>query len=226
MTQALTRWIARQNQLTRRILWFLAITGTIFPIGFVIGVVASSIDKGRIPPLATTYVALAIAVAMTTCGLLLINVLRQAEPPTTPYEQRYNRSILTIGAIGGLVGLTLALAKLGGGDEPEKVTLDWLLDPSAFQSISPPVTVAATALLVFALGAAFTWYHRIIDDHEERSVLWGSTLSYYFMLIAVPCWLLLAAGGLLPPMTGIVALCLILFGTLVQAAVWAWLKYR
>ena len=226
MTQALARWTARQRPLTRAILWFLAITGALFTVGFFIGFGVAMIEKGRLPHEPISYAALAGAAAAMAGCVVLINALRQGQPPETPYERRYNRAILAFGGIGGLVGLTLALAKLRGPDEPEHLSLEWLLDPAAFQSISPAAAIGSTVLLLIVLGGAFTWYHRIIDDHEERGVLWGSTIGYYFMLFAVPCWLLLAAGGLLPAMTGAVALALVLASTVVQAAVWVWLKYR
>ena len=226
MIDALTRWTARRGHATRAILWFLTITATLFLVGFFIGFAVATVEKGRPPQEALSYLALVGAAAGLTGCILLINALRHGQPPQTPYERRYNRVILTVGGIGGIIGLTLALAKLGGPDEPEHLSLDWILDPSAFQSLSPIVAIGATVMLLAVLGGSFTWYHRIIDDHEERGVLWGSTIGYYFMLFAVPSWLLLAAGGLLPAMTGLIALALVLFSTFVQAAVWAWLKYR
>jgi hypothetical protein len=226
VTQIFARWTARQSPLTRAVLWFLAITGAVFLIGFFIGFGVAMIEKGRLPRELLSYAALAGAAAAMTGCVALINALRHGQPPETPYERRYNRAILAFGGIGGLVGLTLALAKLGGPDEPEHLSLEWLLDPAAFQSMSPAAAIGAAVLLLVVLGVAFSWYHRIIDDHEERSVLWGSTIGYYFLLFAVPCWLLLAAGGLLPAMTGAIAFALVLASTVIQAGVWAWLKYR
>lgn len=226
MTEALTRWTANQSRFTRGLLWIIAIIGSVFLVGFFVGFTIAIIKHGGVSHPIRSIVAFVIAAAALAGSILLFKALRSGQPPETAYERRYNRVILTLGGIGGLIGMFLATAKLFGPDEPEKLSIEWLLDPTSLYAIPPFAAVTATVLLLVVLGASFTWYHRIIDDHEERGVLWGSTIGYYFMLFAVPCWLLLAAGGLLPPMTGLVALALIIFSTFVQAGVWAWLKYR
>lgn len=224
-TQSLADWTARQGRVTRAILWIVACIGPLFLFGFLVGYVVSIIRRGG--PSHPTEVAIVLplaAVALVAC-LLLFAALRNGRPAETPYERRYNRAILAMGAIGGVSGMGWAMWQMSKEPEPDGSVFRWMLDPAAFATLSPAVAIFVVVLLVVALGGAFTWYHRIIDDHEERGVLWGSTIGYYFLIFAVPCWLLLAAGGLLPAMTGVTALALVLASTVVQAAVWAWLKY-
>lgn len=226
MTQTLATWTARQGRVTRGILWIVACIGPLFLFGFLVGYGVAIIKRGGPSNPIEAAIALPLAaLAMVGC-LLLLAALRRGQPAATPYERRYNRVILTLGAIGGLAGMGWAMLNLGRADEPENFNMTWLVDTAGFAPLSPAIAIGAVLFLVVSLSAAFAWYHRIIDDHEERGVLWGSTIGYYFMLLAVPCWLLLAAGGLLPTMTGAIALALVLASTVVQAAVWAWLKYR
>ncbi len=226
MTQALTRWTANLTPAKRAILGFLALTLAIFTVGFFVGFGIATIEKGHLPRSPWSYLALVTAAAALSALVIFINALRHSQPARTSYEKRYNRAIVAFGAIGGLIGLSWAMLQISNADEPKGFDLSWMFDPAAFQALPPGAAIAAVVVLILVLGGAFAWYHRIIDDHEERGVLWGSTIGYYFMLFAVPCWLLLAAGGLLPTMTGAIALALVLASTVVQAAVWAWLKYR
>lgn len=54
----------------------------------------------------------------------------------------------------------------------------------------------------------------------------GSQLAYYFLAAAIPIYWLLFRGGLVPALTAGGAMILLLASLAVQAAVWAWFKFR
>ena len=100
------------------------------------------------------------------------------------------------------------------------------LNPFGTQPIAAPIAILLAVLVTGFFSVAVALYHRTINDHEERAYLWGSQLAYYFLVLALPAWWLLERGGIVGPITTGIAFIAILISFLVQAIVWAWLKFR
>ncbi len=142
--------------------------------------------------------------------------MTRTEKPSTlsPRRRRYWLSLGIAAAIGLMFGF-------GAGYTSDAPDL-W----SELTSAGPLESIVALVMsLVWLAGMTISlWvYHRAIDDHEERAILWASTASWYFLMFAGPVWWLLGRASLLPPVNGIV----LLFAALVlNALVWLWLKFR
>ena len=199
-----------------------AVTLAVFVLGFWVGFGGVAIKEGRVPSKPVAYVALAIAVIATigVAGLLRALFRGGIFGGMTSFDRRYWRMMMIIGVIGGMIGIGLVSVGLIG----TSMSLTDLM--SGNFTIGPVAAVAITVVLAVLLTVAFWLYHRAIDDHEERAYLWGSQVAYYFVAIAVPAWWLLSRGGLLAPLDFTAAIGIVLFSFLVQAAVWAWFKFR
>ena len=140
-------------------------------------------------------------------------------PPksASAYEKKYWNVWLVIVGISAPVGAISAILLLRSGVPAS----------SLFTApIAPGVAIALALLVTAVCIAAIALYHRAIDDHEERAYLWGSQLAYYFLIVAFPAWWLLERGGIVGAITTGTAFVAVLLSAVVQAGVWAWLKYR
>ena len=195
----------------------LSITG-LFLLGLAAGVIAAMITKGHLP--SRLWVVALPVIGAPLGALSLWASWRLAAPPQSAsgYEQRYWRMWMLVTALGIPVGAALAFSTRSGDLKS--------FNPFGTEPIEAPIAILL-ALLVTGFFAAAVWlYHRTIDDHEERAYLWGSQLAYYFLVLALPAWWLLERGGIVGPVTALVALVAILVSFLVQGVVWAWLKFR
>ncbi|MCB2075237.1 MAG: hypothetical protein H6917_13215 [Novosphingobium sp.] len=82
--------------------------------------------------------------------------------------------------------------------------------------------VAAVSTCVLGLLVAVP-YHRIIDEHEERSFLWGATVGFWLMAFGGFAWFFLVAAKLIPMASFLIFW---LACILVGAAVQLWLQFR
>jgi TRAP-type C4-dicarboxylate transport system permease large subunit len=133
------------------------------------------------------------------------------------YEKKYRNVWLAIVAISAPVGAIIAILLLRSGVPATSVFT---------APIAPGLAIALAFLITAVCIAAIALYHRAIDDHEERAYLWGSQLAYYFLVVAFPAWWLLERGGIVGAITTGTAFAAILVSFVVQAGVWAWLKFR
>ncbi len=195
----------------------LSVAG-LFLLGLAAGVVAAMITKGHLP--SRGWVVALPVVAAPLGALSLWTSWRLAAPPNSAsgYEKRYWRMWMLVTALGIPVGAALAFSTRS--DDLAS------LNPFGTEPIAAPIAILLAVLVTGFFSVAVALYHRTIDDHEERAYLWGSQLAYYFLVLALPAWWLLERGGIVGPVTTTAAFVAILISFLVQAIVWAWLKFR
>ena len=210
--------LAQRPAAQRVVLAIVLGTVGMFLVGLAVGVVAAMIAKGHLP--SRLWVAGLPVIAAPLGAWSLYAAWRLAAPPTTAsgYEKRYWRTWLVVTALGVPVGMVLAMSSRRNGVDS--------INPFTSDPISAPIAVLLAVLVTGFFALAVGLYHRTIDDHEERAYLWGSQLAYYFLVLAFPAWWLLERGGIVAPISTVVALWAILVSFLVQGAVWAWLKFR
>lgn len=184
--------------------------------GMVAGIAVNIVEDRRLPPLGAALLGGSLA------GLLLFGwaVWRQSaywrRPGQSAYERRYTRMMLVLLGSGLPVGLLLGFA---GNSRPDETLF-------SNAPLSPLLAALAAGTLVVVLAGTLVFYHRTIDDHEERAYLWANSLAFYFLALALPAAWLLSRGGLIAPV-GIGGAMLLLLAALgINAAAWAWLKYR
>jgi hypothetical protein len=190
--------------------------------GFFIGFGAAAIDHGHLPrkPLAWGILAGAVGLAYGLYRLIRWLTTPSLGAGMTPYNLRYSKMMGIIMLLSAPLGAALAVMALRGDatDMTRRIFVDGALPAAG--------AIALAALLLVALSIAVILYHRAIDDHEERAYLWGSQIAYYFLAAFIPIYWLLFRGGLVPALTAGGAMLLLLTSFLVQAAVWAWFKFR
>jgi hypothetical protein len=204
---------------TQRVLIALLLAALgLFLIGMAVGVVMAMIEKGEMP--SRLWVA-ALPFVTVPLGIAAAYVAwRLVAPPKSAsgYEKRYWRTMLIMIGISVPVGILLAMTA-------DRAALR-SFNPFASTPIAPSIAILLALLITGAFLVALVLYHRAIDDHEERAYLWGSQIAYYFLILAFPAWWLLERGGIVQPITTASAFIAILISFVVQAAVWAWLKFR
>ncbi|MDQ3078939.1 MAG: hypothetical protein M3R03_02945 [Pseudomonadota bacterium] len=209
---------------TGRVLTLLfAITFALFVLGFWFGFITASIEHGHLLPRKPLgWLVVALGMLMTVGIVQLIRALIKSGLFTgmNRFDMRYWKMWVAIGLLG--IPLGVGLVALGIIDTPGQ-DLDWLFGSG---EIGPVAASMATGAFVIILGLAVLLYHRTIDDHEERAYLWGSQIAYYFVAFAIPAWWLLSRGGILAALDFAAAFSIILVSFVVQAAIWAWFKFR
>ena len=197
----------------------LTIVG-LFLVGVGAGVVAAFAVKGL--PSADKAWLYALPLLAFPIGLLALRkAWRLAAPPAdaSAYERRYWRMWMGVMALGAPVGALFALP-LPGREGIDR------FNPLTITSLPPAWAMALTLLMLAMFIAAIVLYHRTIDEQEERGYLWGSQVAYYFLTLFFPAWWVLERGQWLPALTLGIALGAVLFSFIIQAAVWAWFKFR
>ena len=210
--------LAERSGPQRVVIAILLSLAGLFLLGLAAGVVAAMVTKGHLP--SRSWVVALPFLAAPLGALSLWASWRLAAPPQSAsgYEKRYWRMWMLVTALGIPVGAALAFSTRSDNLAS--------LNPFGSEPIAAPIAILLAVLVTGFFAAAVALYHRTIDDHEERAYLWGSQLAYYFLVLALPAWWLLERGGIVGPVTVAVALIAILFSFLVQAIVWAWLKFR
>ena len=138
-----------------------------------------------------------------------------AKRTLSPRRKRYLTAIGLSLAMGGLIGLWTRAVRPDTRD-------------TAFLFFGSPTLTAS-----FAIGASVLWvlgmticvplFHRAVDDHEERALLWAGLAAWYAFALAAPVWWLLCRASLLPPVD---AMLLFAGSLIVNAIVWLWFKFR
>lgn len=214
--------IARMGPMARDLNIVLTITVALFVLGFWAGFISATIDHGHLPRKPLGWAVIAAGIIVTVAIVQLLRALFKVGmfAGMNRFDQRYWKMWLLVGLLSMPIGIGLALA---GEFDLGARNLGNLFSGAP---IEPVISVAIAVVLLLLMGAAMWLYHRAIDDHEERAYLWGSQIAYYFIALAMPAWWLLSRGGIVPPLDFAVAISLILTSFVVQAAVWAWLKFR
>lgn len=132
----------------------------------------------------------------------------------SPRKRSYWLTLAFCGAIGGIVGGWLVI------DQPSE---RGLTDMLAGGALSPSFAIGAALLWTIGLAVGMTFYHRTIDDHEERAWLWACVAGWYAFIFPAPVWWVMHRAALAPPVDVMLIFC---FSLIVNALVWLWLKFR
>ena len=124
--------------------------------------------------------------------------------------------VIASGAIGGVIGLAIAVATIAPGGAPA-------FNPLADAPLPPLLAAALIAVLVLVV-APVTWiWHRSIDEHEAAAYRFGALVGIYAYATLSAVWWLGARGGFLPPVEGLA----VFFATIaVWGLGWAWARFR
>jgi hypothetical protein len=209
--------LAARPAAQRVLIALLLAAAGLFLLGVSLGVVAAIVTKGWPSRAWVPFIPLVAA----PLGIWALAIAwRLVAPPksASAYEKKYWNVWLAIVAISAPVGAISAMLLLRSGVPATSVFTN--------APISPGIAIALAVLVTTVCVVAIALYHRAIDDHEERAYLWGSQLAYYFLVVAFPAWWLLERGGIVGAITTGTAFAAILVSFIVQAGVWAWLKFR
>jgi hypothetical protein len=215
---AASGWADRLSQPKRQVALTFSGIFLIASVGALVGFGRAFLDNPR-PDKPAVWIMLAII-------LLLIAALSRStwllarswhSPSQSRYERRYRRMWLILIALGVPFGFLLGMTVDSGPAAAEIVSNN---------PISPIAAIACAAGILIVTVVSMLLYHRVVDDHEERALLWANSGAYYALSVALPAAWLLARGGIIPPVGIGTAVLLLLGSFLVQTIVWLWLKYR
>ena len=214
--------ISRMSPAARALAVLGAMTFAMFVIGFWVGFGAGAIEHGHLPRKPLAWVIIGIGAVATVAVVVLLRALFKSGlfAGMNRFDTRYWKMWLIIALLGIPLGIGMVL--LGIMDTPAG-DFERLFGTG---TIGPVTASLATVALIVTLGVAAWLYQRTIDDHEERAYLLGSLIAYYFVSLAIPCWWLLSRGGIVPPLDFAAAFSIVLVSFVIQAAVWAWFKFR
>ena len=89
--------------------------------------------------------------------------------------------------------------------------------------LNPQFAIWVSIFSVVMIPATALIYHNIIDEQEERAVLWGMTSGYYTLLTGGLVWYFLSYAGLVAPLGFIFV---ILGSIAVATAAQLWQQFR
>lgn len=121
-------------------------------------------------------------------------------------QRRVWQAMLLPGAIA--IGLLFAIKSALGG-----VTV----------ATSPTFAVITAALIALFTLVGSIWHHRVIDEHEERAILWANTVGFYVMIPVMFGATLLNLAGLIPPQSPVT---LMLIALVPAVAAYLWVRFR
>jgi hypothetical protein len=85
------------------------------------------------------------------------------------------------------------------------------------------IWLAGTMSLFMLIYCVLGHRRAIVDEREERAMLWAGTICFYILLIGETTGAVLAGAGLVGPP----AFMALLFGTaIIYLAIWLWLMFR
>ncbi len=136
--------------------------------------------------------------------------------PRSPSVRANHRLLVLSGAIGGLIGLAMALILLRNGVPND--------DPGALLTMPLPRWFAVLVALIWGIGTPIvSWrWERVVDEHERRAYRDGAVAGFYVMGLGAPVWWFLWRGGLAPAVDAVW-----LYGATmtVTGLVWLWRKH-
>lgn len=167
----------------------LAGFGLLFAAGVATGVVAGTLERGAIKPIAAVFLAGAIAL-IAVSGIALRRALPAIYQEASPRVRKSRRLITLSAVIGAALGILLTLGSLVGGTER----------PEMFSNAPIAPWIALSMLAVWLLAVPpLTWqWHRSIDEHEASAYRDGTLTGMYAYCAIAPTWWLGWRGGFLP----------------------------
>ena len=194
----------------------LATLVTAFALGGATGAMVATAERGL--SVGRGAVIAGFALAAIAGAYWLIALLRRlaATGPQAPRIATARKMVIASGAIGGIIGLAIAVATIAPGDAPA-------FNPLAGAPLPPWLAAALIAVLVLVV-APVTWiWHRSIDEHEAAAYRFGALVGIYAYSALSAIWWLGARGGFLPPVDGMI----VFFVTFaVWGLGWAWARFR
>lgn len=129
-------------------------------------------------------------------------------------KRRYGLAFVLFALIGGIIGAWLAV-ELPHNEGP--------FEAMRAGAISPRFAIGASILWVAGLAAGMAFYHRAIDDHEQRAWLWAGLAGWYAFVFPAPAWWVLHRAGVAPEPD---LMLMFLVSLIVNSLVYLWLKFR
>jgi NhaP-type Na+/H+ or K+/H+ antiporter len=193
--------------------------GLLFCIGIIVGMFAEHIKDGGGPMsnIFLTIIAAAIAVMIAISVYLYrpVKGLFSRKNELTKRERLNHKIMWFSGLIGALTAVTmLSLDPLG------------MKDFSFLSNSNIPVAAAIGLAVMWCIGMpilAYVWHKKAIDEQEAAAYRDGAYFAAYAYVIGAPTWWILARGGLVPPINGVVIFIIFNF---IWLGVWFYKKYR
>ena len=187
----------------------------VFATGGAVGAGVAAAERGL--TLGRVAVVAGFALVALAAAAWVVVLLRRGRPvgPEARGVTTARRMVVVSGAIGGVIGVLLALAAIGRGGEPAF---------APFSSAPLPPWLAAAAIAVLVLVIPVTWiWHRNIDEHESAAYRLAALIALYVYFWLSMVWWLAARGGFLPAVDGMA----IFAATIaVWGLAWAWARFR
>ena len=134
-----------------------------------------------------------------------------------PSERANHRLLAISGAMGGVIGIVMAMAALQASPGT---------DDAAWAMLYGPLPVWAAVLLALAFAGVLVLsrrWERVVDEHERDAYRDGAVAGFYVIGVGAPIWWVLWRGGLLPAIDPIG---LYAATVTVTGVVWLVRKYR
>jgi hypothetical protein len=96
-------------------------------------------------------------------------------------------------------GLMLGFAAIMLGLSAIARILFWPDGPWNGDILDPQFAIWTSPVLLLLVSATMIIYHRIIDEQEERALLWGNTAGFYTLFFGGAIWSMFAAAKLVTP---------------------------
>ena len=194
----------------------LAVLVTAFALGGATGAMVATAERGLTLERGAVIAGFALAGIAGAYWLFVLLRRVAASGPQAPRIATARKMVIASGAIGGIIGLAIAVATISPGDAPS-------FNPLADAPLPPWLAAALIAVLVLVV-APVTWiWHRSIDEHETAAYRFGALVGIYAYSALSAIWWLGARGGFLPPVDGMI----VFFVTFaVWGLGWAWARFR
>ncbi|WOF44832.1 hypothetical protein KNJ79_08080 [Sphingopyxis indica] len=205
---------ARDRGMVSIIGWATAI---VIATGFIIGAFAGYSDAIAIRGGTPLPVWLGPLVALAFCGAAFTLYARHHRANWRQWsarKRRYGLAIALLALIGGIVGAWFSVQLPHDQGPFEAMRAD---------AFSPAFAIGASILWVVGLAAGMFFYHRAIDDHEQRAWLWAGLAGWYAFVFPAPAWWALHRAGIAPEPD---VMLLFLVSLVVNSLVYLWLKFR
>lgn len=187
-------------------------TGLVVAGTFLAGMMAGYLDASQNDSWLRWFGPAAIMIAATVfAGWKLLQMRTSVN--LSLRQRRYALSFLIATIVGAVIGVWLQFSG--------HMFRDALAGKANVMTAETAIILTA----VYAVGMAISmiFYHRGIDDHEERAWLWAGLFGWYAFVFPAPAWMILASAKVVPPVDAFV---LLVFSAIVNAIAWLWLKFR
>lgn len=140
---------------------------------------------------------------------------KPAKRPMSPRRKLYLAAIGLAVVTGALLGLWRRAVS------PDAPNTALLLVTNA--ALTPSFAIGASLLWTIGMAICLLLFHRAVDDHEERAMLWAGLAAWYAFAFTAPVWWVLHRASLVVAPD---VMLILLVALAVNAIVWLWLKFR